>query len=136
TSPSSTSSGRTWRTPASSDNVGVAADDVYRGGTKVGSPTTTSYSDRGLTPSTAYQYYVIARDAAGNPSPQSNTANATTQAAPSGNTLTFTPTDDSYAEQGATTPFGGSNRIVTDNSPVRHMYLRFDVSGTGGRRVL
>jgi chitodextrinase len=121
---------------ASSDAVGVTAYDVYRGGTKIGSTPSTSYSDTGAAPSTTYQYYVIGGDAAGNASPQSNTATATTPAAPSGNTLTFTPTDDSYAEVGAATPFGGSNRIVTDNSPVRHMYLRFNVSGTGGRQVL
>jgi chitodextrinase len=131
---SSTQVDLTWT--ASSDNVGVAGYDIYRGAAKVGTSTTTAYSDTGLTPSTSYQYYVIARDAAGNVSAQSNTSTGTTSAAPGGNSLTFTPTDDSYAEQGATTPFGSSARIVTDDSPVRHMLVRFNVSGTGGRAVL
>jgi chitodextrinase len=121
---------------AATDNVGVTGYDVYRGTTKVGTTTQTTFSNTGLSPSTAYQYYVIATDAAGNPSPHSNTASATTSAAPGGNTLTFAPTDDSYAEQGATTPAGSATDIITDNSPVRHMYTRFAVSGTGGRRVV
>jgi chitodextrinase len=135
TASSSTQIDLSWT--ASNDNVGVTGYDVYRGTTKIGTATTTSYSDTGLTPATSYTYYVIATDAAANASAQSNTASATTQAAPGGGTtLTFTPTDDSYAEQGTTTPFGSASRIVTDNSPVRHMYLRFNVSGTGGRPVL
>ena len=47
----------------------------------MGSPTTTSYSDTGLTPSTTYSYTVKAADAAGNLSAASNTASATTLAA-------------------------------------------------------
>ena len=47
----------------------------------MGSPTTTSYSDTGLAPSTAYSYTVKAADAAGNLSAASNTASATTLAA-------------------------------------------------------
>ncbi len=69
---------------ASTDNVGVTAYDVYRGTTKVGSPTTTSYSDTGLTASTAYSYSVRARDAAGNVSSASSSVSATTSAASSG----------------------------------------------------
>ncbi|TVY07397.1 lyase [Paenibacillus cremeus] len=64
----------------STDNVGVTAYDVYRGATLVGSPATTSFSDTGLSASTAYSYTVKARDAAGNVSAASNTASATTQA--------------------------------------------------------
>jgi chitodextrinase len=120
----------------STDNVGVTGYDVYRGAAKLTTVPGTTYSDPGLQPSTSYGYYVVARDAAGNLSPQSNTATATTQAAPTGNTLTFTPSDDGYAEQGTTTSFGSATDIVTDNSPVRHMFLRFAVSGVNGRRVL
>lgn len=53
---------------------------MYRGGTKVATATTTSYSDGGLTASTAYSYTVKAFDAAGNVSAASNTATATTPA--------------------------------------------------------
>jgi chitodextrinase len=70
---------------ASTDNVGVAAYHVLRGGTRVATVTSgTSYSDTGLSPSTAYTYTVIALDAAGNASAASASASATTLAAPPG----------------------------------------------------
>src|SRR4029077_11273760 len=56
---------------ASTDNVGVAGYKVYRGGTQVGTSSTTSYSDSGLAASTSYNYTVAAYDAAGNTSAQS-----------------------------------------------------------------
>lgn len=67
---------------ASTDNVGVTGYDVYRNGTKINaSPVTaTSYNVTGLTASTAYSFYVQARDAAGNISANSNVVNATTTA--------------------------------------------------------
>ncbi|PYC66999.1 glycoside hydrolase, partial [Streptomyces tateyamensis] len=51
---------------AATDNVAVTGYNVYRNGTKVGTATTTSYTDTGLTAATAYQYTVSAYDAAGN----------------------------------------------------------------------
>ncbi len=66
----------TWS--ASTDNVGIAGYRVYRNGTQVGTPTGTSYSDTGLSPSTTYVYTVAAYDAAGNQSSQSSSASATT----------------------------------------------------------
>ena len=63
---------------ASTDNVGVTGYQVFRSGTLVGTVTGLSYSDTGLTPSTAYSYTVAAFDAAGNSSNQSSTATATT----------------------------------------------------------
>lgn len=78
---SSTQVNLTWT--ASTDNVGVTGYRVYRAGVLVGSPATASFSDTGLTASTAYSYTVKAIDAAGNLSAASNTASATTPAAPS-----------------------------------------------------
>ncbi|OPH56934.1 hypothetical protein BC351_26330 [Paenibacillus ferrarius] len=66
---------------ASTDNVGVSGYDIYRNGTLVGSSTSNSYSDTGLTASTTYSYTVRAKDTAGNISAASNTATAITQAA-------------------------------------------------------
>jgi glucose/arabinose dehydrogenase/fibronectin type 3 domain-containing protein len=73
---------------ASTDNVGVAGYRVERcAGTgctnfaQVASPSTTSYSDNGLSASTTYRYRVRAADAAGNLSGYSNVAEATTGAA-------------------------------------------------------
>ncbi len=74
---------------ASNDNVGVTGYRVERctGATctvftQVGTPTTTTFNDTGLTPSTTYRYQVRAVDAAGNFSAYSTIASATTPAAP------------------------------------------------------
>ncbi|WP_289734455.1 endo-1,4-beta-xylanase [Streptomyces macrolidinus] len=69
---------------ASTDNVGVTGYDVYRGSTKVGSATSTSYTDTGLTASTTYSYTVKAKDAAGNTSAASSAVTATTQSSDGG----------------------------------------------------
>ena len=63
---------------ASTDNTGVAGYDVFRNGTKVGSPTATAYTDTGLAPNTTYTYTVKARDAAGNTSAASSGLSAKT----------------------------------------------------------
>src|SRR5437667_336716 len=76
TAASSSQINLTWT--ASTDNVGVTGYNVYRGGTKIGTSTTTSYSDTGLTASTTYSYTVAAFDAASNTSAQSASASATT----------------------------------------------------------
>ncbi|MDI1256860.1 MAG: GEVED domain-containing protein [Flavobacterium sp.] len=65
---------------ASTDNVGVTGYDVYQGGVFKATVTTTTYAVTGLTASTAYSFYVIAKDAAGNVSAASNTASVTTTA--------------------------------------------------------
>jgi len=67
----------TWT--ASSDDVGVAGYDVYRGTTRVVTTTTTRYTDTGLSAGTAYSYTVRAKDAAGNVSAASTAVTATTQ---------------------------------------------------------
>jgi Arylsulfotransferase (ASST)/Fibronectin type III domain len=71
---------------ASTDNVGVAGYRVERcRGTfctnfvQVAAPSGTSYGDTGLTANTRYRYRVRAVDAAGNVSPYSNVAAATTR---------------------------------------------------------
>lgn len=73
---------------ASTDNVGVAGYHIYRGGTQVGTSTTNSYTDSGLTPTTNYSYTVSAYDTAGNVSAQSSAASATTLASGSGSVIT------------------------------------------------
>ena len=74
----------TWT--ASTDNVGVTGYRVERcqGAScanfiQVATPTTTSFSNTGLTPATSYTYRILAVDAAGNVSTYSNLASATTQ---------------------------------------------------------
>jgi hypothetical protein len=65
---------------ASTDNVGVTGYRIFRGSTQVGTRAASvrTYSDTGLTASTAYSYTVRAVDAAGNLSAASNNATATT----------------------------------------------------------
>ncbi|BBJ22708.1 fibronectin type III domain-containing protein [Candidatus Nitrotoga sp. AM1P] len=79
TAVSSTQINLSWA--ASTDNVGVTGYKVYRGGTLVGSPATTSFADTGLTASTSYSYTLAACDAANNCSAQSNPVSATTMTA-------------------------------------------------------
>ena len=69
----------TWN--ASTDNVGVTGYDVYRNGTKMATVTSTSSSQTGLACGTSYTFGVVARDAAGNSSPQAQ-LNASTSACP------------------------------------------------------
>lgn len=63
---------------AATDNVGVAAYQVFRNGGLVGTTGSLSFSDSGLTAATQYSYTVKAVDAAGNVSAASNTATAST----------------------------------------------------------
>ncbi len=89
----STSATVSWA--ASADNAGgsgVAGYDVYRGATKVGSSTTTSFTETGLTPSTAYAYTVRARDVAGNVSASSSAVSVTTKAPPTDTVAPSSPT--------------------------------------------
>jgi chitodextrinase len=83
-----TASGTTYNSTnlswtAATDNVAVTGYDVYQGATVIGSTTTaTTFAATGLTASTAYSFTIKAKDAAGNVSAASNTANVTTPAAP------------------------------------------------------
>ncbi|MEV4565310.1 glycoside hydrolase family 9 protein [Nonomuraea sp. NPDC049419] len=66
----------TWT--ASTDDVGVAGYDVYLGSTKAGTATSPSFDLTGLTPATDYTAHVVARDAAGNTSAESDATAFTT----------------------------------------------------------
>jgi chitodextrinase len=67
-----------WNASTDTGGSGLAGYRVYRAGSLIASPATTSYSDTNLTASTAYSYTVRAYDNATNTSGQSNTASATT----------------------------------------------------------
>ncbi|CAL2106113.1 Por secretion system C-terminal sorting domain-containing protein [Tenacibaculum sp. 190524A02b] len=64
---------------ASTDNIAVTSYDIYKGTTKLGVATGTSYNVTGLTANTAYKFSVKAKDAAGNVSTSSNEINVTTK---------------------------------------------------------
>jgi hypothetical protein len=81
---------------ASTDNVGVASYLVEQcqgvgcsNFAQIGTSTSTTFANTGLTASTSYSYRVRATDAAGNLSPYSNTAAATTSASSTGGTIKF-----------------------------------------------
>src|SRR3989442_4778280 len=63
---------------ASTDNVGVAGYQIYRGGAQIATNSFTSYADTGLSPAATYVYQVSAYDAAGNVSALSASASAAT----------------------------------------------------------
>ncbi|WP_282084821.1 reprolysin-like metallopeptidase [Aquimarina algiphila] len=67
---------------AATDNVGVTGYDIYQGNTVITTVSTTSYQVTGLTANTAYSFRIKAKDAAGNISDFSATANATTLSQP------------------------------------------------------
>ncbi|MFE2300401.1 glycosyl hydrolase family 18 protein [Streptomyces sp. NPDC059445] len=74
---------------AATDDKGVKNYDVLRGGSKVATVTTTSYTDTGLTAGTDYSYTVQARDTADQTGPVSgsvavHTTGGTTDPPPSG----------------------------------------------------
>ena len=54
----------TW--PAATDDLGVAAYEVSRDGTALGTTTATAFTDNAIAPSTTYSYSVVAIDGGGN----------------------------------------------------------------------
>jgi chitodextrinase len=63
----------------SSDNVAVDDYKIYRGTTLVGRTPGTTFEDSNLPDATTFNYYVVATDTAGNPSPRSSVGMATTK---------------------------------------------------------
>jgi chitodextrinase len=112
----------TWS--ASTDDTGVVAYDVRRNGNVVSSGSNLTFSDTGLAASTTYTYTVSARDAAGNVSPPSNQATATT---PSSND-TQPPSVPSGLQGSATsnTAINLSWNASTDNVAVTGYAVRRD----------
>lgn len=64
---------------AATDNNEVTSYDIFVNGVMYGSTSATTTNIANLEPTTAYSVYVVAKDAAGNISPVSNTVTATTQ---------------------------------------------------------
>jgi regulation of enolase protein 1 (concanavalin A-like superfamily) len=81
----STAAQITWT--ASTDSVGIAYYKIDRNGTQVGTSSTNTYTDTGLTPATPYAYTVYAVDLAGNVSTVSPTLNTATTTALTSSTI-------------------------------------------------
>ncbi|MEG0927097.1 endonuclease [Chryseobacterium sp.] len=88
---------------ASTDNVGVTSYTVYMNGSLKTTVSSTSATISGLNPSTTYNFYVVAKDAAGNSSSNSSTVSGTTNAG--GPTI---PTTDCVNENFETIPAASS----------------------------
>lgn len=65
---------------ASTDNIAVTSYDVYMNGSLKSNLNATSTTVTGLNPSTTYNFYIKAKDAAGNVSANSSTISSTTNA--------------------------------------------------------
>ena len=78
TAASQTQINLTWGAATDTGGSGLANYVIYRGGTQVGTTSSTSYSDTGLAGYTTYSYTVAAADHAGNVSGQSTAASAMT----------------------------------------------------------
>jgi hypothetical protein len=111
----------TWT--ASTDNVGVIGYNILRNGTQVGTSPTASYSDTGLSGSTAYSYTVEALDAASNVSSPSSSVSITTPAQPAA------PSVSSFGASSATITSGQSTTLSwsVSGSPVPTL----SISGVG-----
>jgi hypothetical protein len=112
---------------ASTDNTAVTGYSIYRGGTKIATASTNSYSDSGLSASTAYSYTVSAYDAAGNTSAQSSSVSATTQAAAVSPSTKFTT-----GQRVQATPGAGSNLNVRATASATGTLLGTQVNGVLG----
>ena len=124
----------TW--PRATDNVAVSRYDIIRGGALVGTAAqpasgTVTFTDSGLTPSTAYSYVVRAFDAAGNSTP-SDAVPITTTAAGGGGTTTLTATADAKVDASLPTTNFGTVALRVDASPDVRSYVKFDASGLAG----
>jgi chitodextrinase len=122
TAASSTQINLSWT--ASTDNVGVTGYQIQRcqgagcsNFANLGAPvTTTTFNDTTAMSATSYSYRVSAKDAAGNVSPFSNTASAST---PAGSSITVNVSPrrasvtTSQAQQFSATVTGSANTAVT-----------------------
>ncbi|MFJ7491719.1 PHB depolymerase family esterase [Streptomyces sp. NPDC097727] len=84
----------------------AASYTVHRNGTKVASPTATTYTDTGLTAGTAYRYTVAAIDGSGTPGTTSPQVTATTNGSTPGQC--FTATNYAHVSAGRAHTTGGS----------------------------
>ncbi|MFE2307935.1 glycosyl hydrolase family 18 protein [Streptomyces sp. NPDC059411] len=94
-----TDTGLTLGWTAATDDKGVKNYDVYRGGAKIATVTTPSYTDSGLTKGTTYSYTVTARDTIDQTGPSSGALSVTT----TGGT---TPPDPGPGPSGSTVKLG------------------------------
>ena len=114
---------------AATDNIGVTGYDIHRDGGVIATVgASTGHVDTTVAPGTAYQYAVVARDAAGNTSEPSNTLDVTTPDAPPPGTFVVTRDGSTYHADSASTSFTGSLKSVVERA-------LDDLDGAGGGTV-
>ncbi|MDQ1163409.1 endonuclease I/chitodextrinase [Chryseobacterium sp. SORGH_AS 447] len=130
--PSSNSISLSWT--ASTDNVGVTGYDIYKDGNFYATVTGTTATVSGLNPLTTYSFYVIAKDAAGNASAASNTAQGTTLAGgqPGGSCGTEDFSNIPSASSSYTTQNWTSNNITWTATDAR---TDQNINGTGDKAI-
>jgi endonuclease I len=99
TTTTSNSATLTWT--AATDNIAVTGYDLYVNGTFKSTATSLIATVSGLTPSTIYSFYLIARDAERNSSVASKSVDGTTTAAPTGGTTASEIFFSEYVEGGS-----------------------------------
>jgi large repetitive protein len=131
---------------ASSDAAGVTGYVVHRStnaaftpsaATQVGTAAGTSFLDTGLADGT-YTYKVVARDAAGNTSAASSGATVVVGAPPEPVTITLTPSEDTWVNQGAPTTVQGTfNQLsARGGTTLQVSYLKFALPSAPAGTVL
>jgi fibronectin type 3 domain-containing protein len=124
---------------AATDDVGVTQYNVYRSTTsgftpsdttKVGQPTTTSFTDNGLAAGT-YYYVVTAQDAAGNASPPSGEVSATATADSNAPAASVTAPSNGSTVSGTVTVTASAS----DNVGVAGVQFRLDGANLGSEVI-
>ncbi|MET9901971.1 glycoside hydrolase family 18 chitinase [Streptomyces sp. NPDC006446] len=120
---------------AATDDKGVKNYDVLRGGSKVATVTTTSYTDTGLTAGTDYSYTVQARDTADQTGPVSgavsvHTTGGGTNPPPTGNTVKL----GYFTEWGIYGRNYNVKNLVTSGSAAKITHINYAFGNvTGGK---
>ncbi len=121
----------------STDNVEVVAYDIYRDNVNidyVGGLTTTYRDILNVEPETTYEYFVRARDDAGNESLPSDTVTVLTLPAPILNTFTATR-DATIKESSPNVNYGTLDSLEIDSDSPKDVLLHFDVTGIGSATI-
>lgn len=132
---------------SSTDNVGVADYQVFRGASagftpsasnRIATVKSTSYTDKNVEPGVSY-YKVWARDAAGNVSAPSSSVSATI-AEPEPEPVTVTApnlADASVVSTAPSTNYGSNNQVFSANaSSQQQIFLRFQVPDAPSGKTL